>query len=229
MGQAKSILSAYVTSAQEGYVTVTRWTWLMITIFYAVFFCWYTSFEGLLTQPEIDNYLMKLNFTDLELSNFRRFMMEDDGKDFVMINIIEMNQVPLQIEGVEPGETSDQGLAKYMEYMLPAMLFRASHPVFSGKAASRRALDLLNADGMEKWSIAVGVRYRSRRDLIEIATDPAFSGRHQFKMAALKKTIALPVAPFHYLGDPRLILGLLLGLFGCLVGWYRAHVALSYR
>ena len=31
---------------------------------------------------------------------------EDTGDDFVMINIIDMYETPLQIEGVEPGESS---------------------------------------------------------------------------------------------------------------------------
>jgi hypothetical protein len=152
-------------------------------------------------------------------------MEEDDGDDFVMINIMEIYDTPLQIEGVEPGETTDQVLGKYMEYMFPAMLSRASHPVFRGNAASLRAMDIMNADGMETWTGAAGVRYRSRRDMIEISTNPEFAGRHEFKVAALAKTIAFPVAPFSYLGDPRLILALLLGLIGCAVGWRQASSA----
>ncbi len=57
------------------------------------------------------------------------------------------------------------------------------------------------------------VRYRSRRDMIEIATDPAFRDAHAFKMAAMQQTIAVPVEPFLALGSPRwLVGGVLLGL-----------------
>jgi len=175
------------------------------------------------SAQEIEYYIEKVNATSEELASFRKFMEEDDGRDFVMINIMEIYDTPLQIEGVEPGETTDQVLAKYMEYMLPAMLSKASHPVFSGDAASLLAMDIMNADGMETWTGAAGVRYRSRRDMIEISTNPEFAGRHEFKVAALAKTIAFPVAPFNYLGDPRLLLALLLGLIGCAVGWWQAR------
>ena len=204
-------------------MSITKWTWLVIAVTYLGFFSWYTSFNGPLNPQEIEYYIEKVNATSEELASFRKFMEEDDGRDFVMINIMEMYDTPLQIEGVEPGETTDQVLAKYMEYMLPAMLSKASHPVFRGNAASLLAMDIVNADGMETWTGAAGVRYRSRRDMIEISTNPEFAGRHEFKVAALAKTIAFPVAPFTYLGDPRLLLALLLGLIGCAVGWWQAH------
>ena len=210
-------------------MTVTKCTWLVISVIYVGFFSWYTSFEGPLSQQEIDHYLGKINATPEELASFRRFMEDDDGDDFVMINIMEMYDTPLQIEGVEPGETTAEVLAKYMEYMFPAMLSRASHPVFQGQAVSLRAMDTMNAVGMETWSGAAGVRYRSRRDMIEISSNPMFTGRYEFKVAALAKTIAFPVAPFNYLGDPRLVLALLLGFVGCAVSWWQARAALSSR
>ncbi|MDC3393458.1 hypothetical protein OAW26_03945 [Luminiphilus sp.] len=204
-------------------MSITKWTWLVIAATYLGFFSWYTSFKGPLSPQEIEYYIEKVNATSEELASFRKFMEEDDGRDFVMINIMEIYDTPLQIEGVEPGETTDQVLAKYMEYMFPAMLSKASHPVFRGNAASLLAMDIMNADGMETWTGAAGVRYRSRRDMIEISTNPEFAGRHEFKVAALAKTIAFPVAPFNYLGDPRLLLALLLGLIGCAVGWWQAR------
>jgi hypothetical protein len=75
---------------------------------------------------------------------------------------------------------------------------------------------------METWSIAAGMRYRSRRDLLEIGTNPAFSGRHEFKIAAMQKTIAFPIDPWFQLGDPRLVLALVLGLLGCGLSWREA-------
>jgi hypothetical protein len=204
-------------------MSITKWTWLVIAATYLGFFSWYTSFKGPLSPQEIEYYIEKVNATSEELASFRKFMEEDDGRDFVMINIMEIYDTPLQIEGVEPGETTDQVLAKYMEYMFPAMLSKASHPVFRGNAASLLAMDIMNADGMETWTGAAGVRYRSRRDMIEISTNPEFAGRHEFKVAALAQTIAFPVAPFNYLGDPRLLLALLLGLIGCAVGWWQAR------
>ena len=204
-------------------MTTTTWTWLIIAVIYLAFFSWYTSFEGPLTEGEIEHYLELSKTQDPDssaddLARIRAFMEEDTGDDFVMINVIHLYNTPLQIDGVAPGDTTDDVLAKYMEYMLPAMLSRASHPVFQGPAVSP-AMDIMNAKGMEIWSAGAGVRYRSRRDLLEIGTNPAFAGRHEFKVAAMVKTIAFPVDPFNYLGDPRLVLALLLGSIGFGLSW----------
>jgi hypothetical protein len=208
-------------------VTATKWTWLVLAALYAAFFSWYTSFKGPLIAEEIEHYLalsaeLNPDAPAEYTANLRKFMEQDTGDDFVMINIIDMYDKPLQVEGVEPDDSSDAVLAKYMAYMFPAMLARASHPVFQGVSVAPRALDIMNAEGMEVWDSAAGVRYRSRRDLLDIGTNPAFQGRHEFKVAAMAKTIAFPIDPFNYLGDPRLILGLLFAFIGCAVSWFAA-------
>jgi len=202
------------------------WVWLVVGLIYAAFFSWYTSFGGPLTDEEIEHYMSRAEQRSPApppeaLDMLRRFMEEDTGDDFVMVNVIDMYDTPLQIEGVEPGETSDQVLAKYMEYMYPALFSRACHPVLYGQAANS-AMDLMNADGMERWTTGAAMRYRSRRDMLEIATNPAFEGYHEFKIAALRKTIAFPIDPWSQLGDPRLVLALLLAWIGCGLSWREA-------
>ena len=207
-------------------MTRTRWIWLVLAVLYAAFFGWYTSFGGPLTAQEVDQYMTL--FAEREdppppetLALLRRFLEEDTGDDFVMINVIDMYDEPLPMEGVEPGETSDEVLDKYMAYMMPALVSRASHPVLYGTAANS-AMDLMNADGMEKWTTGAGMRYRSRRDMMEITVNPAFRGSHDFKIAAMAKTIAFPVDPWFQFGDPRLVLALLFGLIGCGLSWREA-------
>lgn len=207
-------------------MTRTRWVWLVLGLLYAAFFGWYTSLEGPLTDEEIANYMARFESREPALSReriaqLREFMEQDTGDDFVMVNVIDMYETPLRIEGVEPGETSDEVLGKYMEYMWPALISRASHPVISGQAANT-AMDLVNADGMERWTQGAGMRYRSRRDMLEIATNPSFAHSHEFKVAAIRKTIAFPIDPWIHLGDPRLVLGLLLGLIGFAISWREA-------
>jgi len=204
-------------------MTPTRWIWAVLIAIYATAFSWYTSFDGPLTEEEVQYYLEKFESrvpapSARKVANIRKFMEEDTGDDFVMVNVIDMYSTPLQIEGVEPGQTSEEVQAKYMEFMIPEFFARACHPVFWGRAASD-AVDLINANGMEAWSIGAGVRYRSRRDMLEIATHPKFGGRHEFKVAAMEKTIAFPIDPWYQAGDPRLLLALLLGLIGCGLSW----------
>ena len=66
------------------------------------------------------------------------------------------------------------------------------------------------------------MRYRSRRDLLEIAMNPEFAGSHEFKIAAMQKTIAFPIDPWVQAGDPRLLLALILGLIAALISWRQA-------
>ena len=187
-------------------MTKTRWIWLILFGLYAAFFGWYTSFGGPLTDDEIAYYIARFESRDPApppeaVVKLRKFMEEDTGDDFVMVNVIDMYETPLQVEGVEPGETSDEVLAKYMDYMLPELLSRACHPVLYG-AAANTAMDLMNADGMERWTRGAGMRYRSRRDLLEIAGNSDFADSHVFKVAAMRKTIAFPIDPWQSLGIP---------------------------
>ncbi len=207
-------------------MTRTRWIWAILTGLYLLFFGWYTSFGGPLTDAEIAHYIELFESREPapspeQVAKARKFMEEDTGDDFVMVNVIDMYETPLQIEGVLPGETSDEVMAKYMAFMIPELFARACHPVLFGQAANS-AMDLMNADGMEEWTTGAGMRYRSRRDMLEITFNPAFAGSHEFKIAAMRKTIAFPIDPWLQLGDPRLVLALLLGLIGCALSWREA-------
>ncbi len=204
-------------------MTKIAWTWLLLAVIYASFFSWYTSFGGPLTTEEIDRYMALFSESNSDagpeaMARIRGFMEGDTGDDFVMLNVIDMYETPLQVEGVSPEDSSDEVLSKYMAYMYPALFSRACHPVLFGNAAAD-AMDLMNAPGMENWTSGAGMRYRSRRDLFEIATNPAFRGSHEFKIAAMEKTFAYPLDPWFHLGDPRILLALFLALVGSLVSW----------
>ena len=126
-----------------------------------------------------------------------------------MVNNIDMNESPPNVEGAEPGESAADLMGRYMAHMIPALLARACHPVLMGSAVYP-SMDLVGIEGAENWDQAALFRYKSRRAFLEIVTNPAFNGKHQFKTAALEKTIAFPIEPNLYPSDPRLLLGLIL-------------------
>ena len=198
-------------------MTFEKIVWGGLTILFVAFFSWYTSFSGPLSDQEIDYYLQKFqerqDTTRDDIKRLEKFLREDTGDDFVMVNLIEIYETPLPIEGVREGDSSAAVLDKYMEFMWPELIKRASHPIWMGDSASK-AMDLMNADGMETWTRAAGMRYRSRRDLVEIGSNPEFSGSHAYKVAAMSKTIAFPIDPWFQLGDPRIMLALILMLVG---------------
>lgn len=182
--------------------------WAVPAVLYAVFFFWYTSFGGPLTEQEIERYVSVFEERGGDaqgLARLRAFLESDTGNDFLMINNLHMKDTPDEVEGVEPGDSSDDVMAKYMEYMWPALLARASHPVMFGPAVSD-ALDVVGIEGARVWNRGAAMRYRSRRDMMEITVNPAFSGRHDFKTASLEKTIAFPIEDGLPLTDPRVLL-----------------------
>ena len=186
--------------------------WLIPALLYAAFLYWYTEFGGPLSDTEVDQFVatMKTNGSEPKIIAFiDEFARQDSGRQFLMVNNIDMNENPPDVEGAKPGESASDLMARYMGHMIPALLARACHPVLMGSAVYP-TMDLVGIEGAENWDQAALFRYRSRRAFLEIVTNPAFAGKHHFKTAALDKTIAYPIETDLYLGDPRLLLGLIL-------------------
>jgi hypothetical protein len=193
-----------------------KWIWGVPAFFYLAFVSWYTDFGGPLREDEIAGYLAKFagqGVSNEFLSRVRDFMATDTGRQFQMVNVIDYDEDPPDVEGAAPGESAEQLMGRYMEHMFRELLWRACHPTVMGVAAFR-AMDLVGVEALERpeeWDMAAFMRYRSRRTFMEIVTIPETRGRHEFKVAAIEKTIAYPVETRIHLGDPRVSLGL--GLF----------------
>ena len=197
--------------------------WLPILFVYLAFTLWYTNLSGPLSDQEIAAYKEIYEESNRDPDQWERafkFMSEDDGKDFYMVNFLDSNESPRTMEATGEGATSFDLQMHYMEYMWPQQFKRASHPVFFAYVLNP-ALDIVAAQGMEDWDMVAIFRYRSRRDLFEIALNPIFDGRHEYKVEALDKTIAIPVeTPF--ITDLRFALFILLLLIGLIVERLRA-------
>ncbi len=194
----------------------TTRVWAILAAVYAAFFYWYTSFGGPLSSEEIDHYISQLEGQEADperLELWRQFMESDTGDDFVMINVIQMRATPKRVEGVLPGETSAEVMRRYTRPFFARALRTAAHPVLLGSAAAP-ALDTWGIEGAEDWTTGGLVRYRSRRDLMDQAVAMSAVGVHDFKTAAIEKTVAYPLDPWFQLGDPRLLLALLLAIVG---------------
>ena len=197
--------------------------WLIPSLLYGAFVFWYTDFGGPLSDEEITHFVaaMESNDADPEVIAFiEGFARQDTGRQFLMVNNIDYKEEPGDVPGANPGESAEQLMARYMEHMIPALLSRASHPVLMGTVVYP-SIDVVGIEGAEYWDSGALFRYRSRRALLEIVTNPAFSGKHHFKEASLEKTIAYPIEMDLYLGDPRLLLGLILLALTALVDLVR--------
>ena len=130
--------------------------WGLPVVIYAGFWAWYTNLGGPISPAEAETYLAYFETRDVDavrLAQLQRFMAEDDGGDFVMLNLLDLK------------------------------------------------------------SEAAGA---------DLATNPAFSGAHVYKIAALDKTIAVPVHDGLPLADPRVLLFfVLMSLAGLLNAFVR--------
>jgi len=193
--------------------------WSLPIALYALFWLWHTPLSGPMTQSEIDEAVAALEQGSADpeaVTRIRNFFESDDGKPFIMVNIIDLADDPAELPATGPDASAEALMAHYMEYMWPALFRRASHPVFAGQAVAG-TMDLVGVEGASQWDSAALMRYRSRRDMWEISSHPSFRDRHDYKVAGLEKTIAFPVSPQLLLGDPRLILFLALTTLLCLV------------
>ena len=192
------------------------WLWLGPTLVWLAFCFWYTNTAGAFTPEEtaaVTAQLRENGASPERIDQIKQFMTGDAGGQFLMVNLLYS----------APGEGADESMDRYMAHMLPAMLKRASHPMLFGPVVAP-AMDLAGIEGAQTWTTVGVVRYRSRRDLLAIAFDPVFNDKHEFKLGALTKTIAVPVEPALYLSDPRMLLLLvLLAVVGLVNAFWRRH------
>ena len=191
------------------------WVWLALGIAYFAFFFWYTSFAGPLTPEEITRYsavVEDLTEGDPErIAAWQHFMETDTGDDWAMISVVDLRETPTPAPGVEPGQSSEEVLERYTEPFFSQVIPTGAHPVAAGSAAAP-AIDIWGVENATDWSEGVLVRWRSRRDIMQFMEDLQAESRdgniHDFKIAAIEKTIAYPLDPWFQVGAPRLILAL---------------------
>ncbi len=215
-------MSETTATAAPGTTALRRYrVWIVLAVLYGLFFFWYTSFGGPLTDAEIVRYeqvLQDYGQSRDEVERWREFMQSDTGDDFAMFNAMEFRAVATPVAGLETGSTGRQALARYGGPFFQLAAPDAAHPVMIGSAAAQ-ALDLWGIEGGAVWHQGALVRYRSRRDLMnQVVTlaERAATGEdiHAYKIAGLQKTIAFPLDPWFQLGDPRLLLALLCVIAG---------------
>lgn len=200
--------------------------WAIALVVYGGFLLWYDNWDGPLTASEIEVYTERLAARAETPDPKRRaaliaFLEADDGGEFFMLNLIRVPEgdVPDPDSG-EPRPASEV-LAVYTDFVMPQIFRRGGHPAFAGPAAG----GYVDAWGVEPdpgWTFAGVIRYRSRRDLMEMATDPGFDAKHAYKIAGMASTLAFPVSPSVFFVGPRAWLALAVALLAALI-----HLALG--
>jgi hypothetical protein len=183
--------------------------WTFAAILYAIFWFWYCGINRKITAQEVESAVELLKSrgdpTEKQIIAVRRFFEQDDGKDFVMVNLLELK---------EPRGESRKKLTAYQKIFLGNLLKRAGHPVFIARAASGNIEDIGSSN--DNWTAAGMVRYRSRRDLLEVLPDTVGSEHHDLKLESLERTFAFAGAPWTIVGGPKLLVPMALALIAAL-------------
>lgn len=174
------------------------WVWPLALGLYLIFHVWYQGWQPALTREDIDHYLDLARHSSgvgySEPTDLRAFLEQDDGREFLMINMIRLKSEPVAHPFSGVMTAPRDLLSMYFRTFLSILLRKAGHPVL----VSRKMAGYLDAWGAypdEHWSLAGVVRYRSRRDFLELATHPRFMAVHPLKVAAMDRTYSFPAHP----------------------------------
>jgi hypothetical protein len=194
----------------------------MAALAYLAFRLWYDGTRKALSANEIDHFLQLVRERGdrgpEEIATIQKFMEEDDGKEFIMVNLIEFNASPVTHPDTGGAIKAPALLREYTRPFMGNILRRAGHPVIAG-AGVGGYLDAWNTPPDPGWHMAGLVRYRSRRDAIVLSlADPAFAEIHKYEIAAMKQTFAFPMKTQVALyASPRLTVALVLALGAALL------------
>ncbi len=189
--------------------------WATGALLYASFLVWYGGWQGPLSRTEIDGFMKAVEQielykdNDLIKSRMRAFLEADDGKEFFMVNLLRYRTAPQPFDGMKPGESAREVMQRYSGAFMPSILGRAGWMVSGGRSASPD-LERWGVEPDAEWEVYGLIRYRSRRDLAEIISNPAFDSVHPYKFAAIEATRAFPVAPAIVVLGPKLVVGLVI-------------------
>jgi hypothetical protein len=123
------------------------------------------------------------------MPSLRQVAEDDDGREFVMVNLIRYRTKAEYPPGWEYGDDPHAADARYNRAIVPLLLKRACIPVFLGRLAGR----FLAPEGTEPWDCVALVRYRSRRDFLGLCADLAKDRADIHKWAAIETTLVFPV------------------------------------
>lgn len=184
------------------------------------FLFFYDGLRRPLRAREIDDFLAtlgpRMTETGNDLGRLRDFLESDDGREFVMVNLVRTRPGPVTDPASGEAREGSEWLRRYSEPFVRGLIARGGHPLFVGRKIGGY-IDAWNTPADPGWSLAGTMRYRSRRDLVRMATDPRFRAAHLNKTLGIEATFSFPTQrQIAFYASPRVIMGLTLALAAAL-------------
>lgn len=163
------------------------------------FVIWYGGRGEPLTPSETDEVLAAIESNAKErgsvdrhlLDAFRTLASDDDGNEFLMVNLMKFREKARYPEGHDYDDDVEAAAARYSAAVLPELLRRGSLPILMANTVGT----FLDFDGADDWDQVGVVRYRSRRDMLDMALRLSETDGGVHKWASLEKTHVFPAVP----------------------------------
>jgi hypothetical protein len=169
-----------------------------------------------MSTEEIEKALNKLRSTDpahnnsAEVDDIRQLLASDDGKEFVMQNLVRYRAKALYPEGSTYSDDPREADKRYGKSIIGDLLRYGNLLIF----IARKSGDFVNPEGADAWHYVAMVRYRSRRDFVRFAIRANQADKFMHKWAAIEKTHVFPVKPLINLFAVRTLVALFLFSLG---------------
>jgi hypothetical protein len=170
------------------------WVWGVALAAYAMFLGWYVNWRGPLSKAEIEQLMARMRANNVghgdqdEMPVMQRFLEEDDGREFFMLNVIRISDSDVADPATGKMRPAREVMAGYTRMFMPALFARGGHPAL----AARRIGGMVDTWGLKEvpeWSMVGYMRYRSRRDIAHLVCNPRFGG---FPTRPMIMTLASP-------------------------------------
>ncbi|WP_286830142.1 MULTISPECIES: hypothetical protein [Kordiimonas] len=161
---------------------------------------WYSGTSQPLSSKEVASYMARMHpavfKSDTDKQAFRQFLEQDDGGPFYTVNFYKYHDVANYDDAETLPLSGQAAFERFSSVMVPLLARQASHPIFGSNWVGA------NPDGFERLVI---VRYRSRRDIAEVFSNPSFAAASRDKWAAIEKNNRFLVQGLHIPALPYVI------------------------
>jgi len=196
------------------------WVWLVAAVLYGAFRLFYDNWRGKLTQAEIDTMLTQAEAQGAgeinDLSIVRTFLEADDGREFVMANLVRVPETMVTDPDTGAQVPAEDMMKAYSKAFMPRLIKHGGHPALAARKVGGY-VDAWKVGPDPGWTIVGFMRYRSRRDMLKMVVDPTFNDAHKYKLLGVAETFSFPTQPFIRLyASPRVTVLLILALAAAL-------------
>lgn len=228
--------TSFPISPWSNYCEKLKFELIMGLVFGAVFVAalafWGNWTGGKMTRAEVDEYLVVID-ANLEwpepmksymLESLREWGYADDGKEFMMLNMMRYRDELLDYEGTirDFSGTPKESNYTYELGTKEILLYQGGYPTAWGEVQLARNVARADEDAANTgWNRVGFARYPNRRGFFRLMADPVYGVQSAYKLMGARTNL-IPMSPQWVVPDLRLITGLVLLILFFAIAWIRA-------